>query len=83
MADYTSKIKDICDSIAMRTGKGKPSRRAGIVARKVTRKASAGKSAPIRREPVSETVPNMPTRETGNACTTPKDLEEPEKGMSS
>ena len=33
---------------AMRTGKGKPSRSAGTVARKATEKASAGKSAPIR-----------------------------------
>ena len=68
---------------AMRTGKGKPSRSAGTMARKVTRKASAGKSAPIRREPVSETVSDMPTRETGIARTTPKDPEEPEKGLSS
>ena len=43
---------------AMRTGKGKPSRSAGTVARKATGKASAGKSAPIRREPVPETVPD-------------------------
>ena len=54
---------------AMRTGKGKPSRSAGTVARKATGKASAGKSPPIRKEPVPET-----TR------TTPKDPEEPEKG---
>ena len=41
---------------AMRTDKVKPSRSAGTVARKATEKASAGKSAPIRREPHPETV---------------------------
>ena len=64
---------------AMTTGKGKPSRSAGTVARKATRKASVGKSAPIRREP----VPDMPTRETGSVRTTPKDPKEPETGLSS
>ena len=38
---------------ALRTGKGKPSRSAHIVARKATAKASAGRSAPIRKEPGS------------------------------
>ena len=64
---------------AIRTGKGKPSRSAGTVARKATGKASAGISAPIRRE----LVPDMPTREIGNAHTTPKDPEETEKVLSS
>ena len=68
---------------AMRTGKGKPLRSVGTVARKATRKASARRSAWIRREPVPEPVPDMPTRETGNARTTLKDPEEPEKGLSS
>ena len=68
---------------AMRTGKGKPSRSAGTVARKATEKASAGKSAPIRREPGPETVPDIPTREIGSDRTTPKDPEEPEKGLPS
>ena len=68
---------------ARRTGKGKPSRSAGIVARKTTGRASAGRSAPIRKEPVPEMAPDMPTRETGSARTTPKDPEEPEKGLSS
>ena len=68
---------------AIRTGKRKPLWSAGTVARKATEKASAGKSAQIRREPVPETVPDMPTRETGSARTTPKDPEEPEKGPSS
>ena len=36
---------------AMRTSKGNPSRNAGTVARRATGKASAGRSAPIRREP--------------------------------
>ena len=68
---------------AMRTDKGRPSRSAGIVARKATEKASAGRSAPIRREPDPEMVPDMPTRETGSARTTPKTPGEPEKGQSS
>ena len=68
---------------AMRTGKVKPSRSAGTVARKATEKASARKSAPIRREPDPETVLDIPTRETGNVRTTPKTPREPEKGRSS
>ena len=68
---------------AMRIDRGKPSRSAGTVARKAIEKASAGKSAPIRREPVPETVPDMPTRETGSARTMLKDPKEPKKGMSS
>ena len=68
---------------AMRTGKGKSSRSADTVARKATEKESAGKSAPIRREPGLETVPDMPTRETGSIHTTPKIPGEPEKGQSS
>ena len=68
---------------AMRTGKGKPSRSADTVARKATGRASVGKSTPIRREPVPEMAPDMPTREIGSAHTTPKDPEEPEKGLSS
>ena len=55
---------------AMRTSKGKPLQSTGTVARKGTWKASAGKSAPIRREPFPETVPDMPTRETGSNRTT-------------
>ena len=66
---------------AMRTGKGKPSRSAGTVARKTTGKARAGKNAPIRKEPVPEMAPDMPIREIGNARTTPKDPEDPEKGL--
>ena len=68
---------------AMRTGKVKPSRSAGTVARRATRKVSAGRSAPIRREPYPETVPDMQTRETGSVRTTPKSPGEPEKGLSS
>ena len=34
-----------------KTGKGNPPRNAGTVARKATRRASAGRGAPIRREP--------------------------------
>jgi hypothetical protein len=68
---------------AMRTDKGRPSRSAGIVARKATEKASAGRSAPIRREPGPKMVPDVPTREIGSARTTPKTPGEPEEGLSS
>ena len=67
----------------MRTGKGNPLRNAGTMARKATRRASAGRSAPIRREPDPETVPNIPTREIGSDRTTLKTPGEPEKGRSS
>ena len=66
---------------AMKTGKGNPPQSAGIVARKAIEKASAGKSAPIRREPAPETVPGVPTREIGSDRTMPKDPEKPEKGL--
>ena len=69
--------------VAIRTDKGKPSRSAGTLARKATEKASAGRSAPIRREPGPETVPDMPTRETGSDRTTPKTPGEPEEGLCS
>ena len=55
---------------AMRTDRGRPSRSAGTVARKATEKASAGKSALIRRKPDPETVPDVPTREIGSDRTT-------------
>ena len=64
---------------AMRTGKENPPRTAGIVARKATGRASARRSAPIRREP----VPDIPTREIGSDRTTPKDPGKPEKGLPS
>ena len=67
---------------AMRTDKGRPSRSVGTVGKKATEKASAGRSAPIRREPDPETVPDMPTRETGSARTTPKIPGEPKMGLS-
>ena len=63
----------------MRTGKGKPSRSAGTVARKATGRASAGRSAPIRREP----GPDIPTREIGSDRTTPKDPGKLVKGLPS
>ena len=68
---------------AMRTEKGNPSRTAGTVARKATGRASAGRSAPIQREPVPDLVPDIPTREIGSDRTTLKDPEEPEKGLPS
>ena len=55
---------------AMRTGKGRPSR---------SERASDGKNAPIRREPDPETVPDMPTRETGKVRTTPRHKANPMK----
>ena len=69
--------------VAMRTDKAKPSRSAGTMARTATRKASAGKSALIRREPGPKTVLDMPTRETGSVRTTPKDPKESETSLSS
>ena len=60
---------------AMRTGKVKPSRSAGTVARKATGRASAGRSAPIRREPGPDPVQDIPTKEIGSDRTMPKDSE--------
>ena len=68
---------------AMKTGKGNPPRNVGTVARKATGRASAGKSALIRREPDPDQDPDRPTKEIGNARTTPKDPEKPEKGLPS
>ena len=63
---------------AARTGKGNPPRNADIVTRKGTRRASAGRSAPIRRKPDPDPV--KPTREMCSDCTTPKDPKKSEKG---
>ena len=68
---------------AMRTGKVNPPRHVGTIARKATRRANDGKSAPIRREPVPDLVPDIPTKGIGSDRTTPKDPEKPEKGMPS
>ena len=65
---------------ATRTSKGNPSRNAGIVARKATGRASAGKSAPIRRGPDPDQVPDKPTKVIGNDRTTLKDSKKPKKG---
>ena len=64
---------------ATKTGKGNLSRNAGIVARKATWRESVGRSAPIRREPVPDLVPEMPTMEIGSDRTALKDLEKPDK----
>ena len=66
-----------------RTGKGNPPRNVGIVARKATGRASAGRSAPIRRKPGPDPVPEKPIKEIGSDRTTPKDPEKPEKGQPS
>ena len=68
---------------AMRTDKGNLSQNAGTVARKATRRASDGRCAPIRREPGSDQVPDIPTKEIGSDRTTSKDLGKPEKGQPS
>ena len=68
---------------AMRTKTGRPSRSAGTVARKATEKASAGRNAPIRREPDLGTVPDVPTKEIGSDRTTPTDSEKSKKGQPS
>ena len=62
---------------ATTTGKGDPPRNAGTVARKATGRANVGRSAPIRKEPVPEMVPDIPTREIGSDRTTPKDPGKP------
>ena len=53
---------------------------AGIVAIKVTEKASAGRSTASREKPHPrpDPDPDEPTEEIGNARTTPKDPEKPE-----
>ena len=66
---------------AMRTGKGNPPRNASTVARKATGRASAGKNAPIRREPVSDLVSDIPTKGIGSDYTTSKDLEKLKKSF--
>ena len=68
---------------AMRFGKGKPLRNVGIVARKATGIASAGRSVPIRREPGPDPVSDIPTKGIGSARTTPKDPKKLEKGLPS
>ena len=68
---------------APETGKQYPPQKVGPVARKATGRESAGRSAPIRREPVPKTVPDMLTKEIGSTRTAPKDPEKPEKGLSS
>ena len=64
---------------AMKTGKVNLARNDGIVARKATGRASAGKSAPSRKE----LDPDRPTKEIGRVRITPKDPEKPEKGLPS
>ena len=83
MPRATPDLPEIGGVEAMRTDMGRESQSAGTVARKATEKASAGRSAPIRREPGPETVPDVPTREIGSDRTTPKTPGEPEKGLSS
>ena len=66
---------------ATRTDKGNPPRNAGTVARKDTRRASVGRSVPIRRglDPVSD----KPTKEISSDRTTSKDPKKSEKGQPS
>ena len=56
---------------------------AGIVARKATEKASAGRSTPSQGKPRPDPEPDEPTEEIGNARTTQKDPEKPEKSQPS
>ena len=62
-------------------GKQRPKRNSGIVARRSTRRVSAGRSASIRRKPDPDPV--KPTREIGADRTTPKDPKKSEKGQAS
>ena len=64
-------------------GKQRLTWNACIVVRRATRRVSAGRSAPIRKEPDPEMVPDAPTREIGSGRTTPKTPGEPETGQSS
>jgi hypothetical protein len=52
---------------------------AGIVARKATERASAGRSAPSRGEPRPDPDPNELTEESGSNRTTRKDPEKPKE----
>mgnify|MGYP007069653208 CR=1 FL=1 len=62
-------------------GKGNPPRNGGTVGRKVTRRVSVGRSAPIGREPDPD--PKKPTKESGSDCTMPKDPKKSERGQPS
>ena len=66
---------------APRTSRRNLPRNAGIVGRKATRRASVGRSAPIRRNPDAD--PNEPNKEIGSGCTTPKDPKKSERGQPS
>ena len=65
---------------ATKTGKGNPSWNASTVARKGTRRASAGRSVPIQRKTVPD--PDKPKKEIGSDRTTSKDLRKSERGQS-
>jgi hypothetical protein len=52
---------------------------AGIVVRKATERASAGRSALSRGKPRPDPDPDEPTEETGSSRTTRKDPEKPEE----
>jgi hypothetical protein len=52
---------------------------AGIVARKATGRASAGRSVPSRGEPRPDPAPDRPTEGIGSSPTTRKDPEKPEE----
>ena len=62
-------------------GKQRPKRNSGIVARRSTRRVSAGRSASIRRKPDPD--PGESNKEIGSGCTTPKDSKESERGQPS
>ena len=64
-----------------KTGKGNQLQNAGIVARKATRRASAGRSAPIRRKPNPD--PREPNKEIDSGRTTPKVPKKSERGQPS
>ena len=66
---------------APRIGKRNPPRNAGIVARKATRRASPGRSAPIQTKPDSDS--GGPNKEIGNGCTMLKDPKKSERGLPS
>ena len=66
-----------------RTNTGNLPQNAGTVAREATRRASAGRSTPIQREPDTDLHLDIPTKEIGSNRTTPKDPEKSKKGQPS
>ena len=91
MVDYTSKIKDICDSLASIDVHIEESEMVQVCLGGLALKFRAFRTIVCTREnrpsffdfPVPDPVPDIPTREISNDRTTSKTPGEPEKGLSS